>query len=141
MDVDYILDISPHNVLMRIKDESILPKFAQKEIEQPSARIVRPDRTIYTSRLMPRSPGLPVLCDFGEARVGSHKHSGDIMPGIMRAPDVILGMDWDCKVDIWAIGIMVSVLLNQHLSCHLLFLRMLGVCCIASISLNLALQT
>jgi serine/threonine-protein kinase SRPK3 len=40
-------DISPYNVLMRIKDESILPKFAQKEIEQPSARMVRPDRTIY----------------------------------------------------------------------------------------------
>ncbi len=30
------------------------------------------------------------------------------MPGIYRAPEVILGMDWDSKVDIWAIGVMVS---------------------------------
>jgi hypothetical protein len=51
-----------------------------------------------------------MLCDLGEARVGSHKYSGDIMPGIVRAPEVILGMEWDCKVDIWAIGIMVSFL-------------------------------
>jgi serine/threonine-protein kinase SRPK3 len=101
---------------MRIKDESILPDFAQKEIEQPSARMERLDRTIYTSRLMPQSPGLLILCDFGEARIGSHKHRGDIMPGIMRAPEVILGMDWDCKVDIWAIGIMVSVLFSQFFS-------------------------
>jgi hypothetical protein len=30
------------------------------------------------------------------------------MPGIYRAPEVILEMDWDSKVDIWAIGVMVS---------------------------------
>jgi serine/threonine protein kinase len=105
---------------MRIKDESILPKFAREEIEQPYARMVRPDRTIYVSRLMPISPGLPVLCDFGEARVGSSKYSGDIMPRIMRAPEVILGIDWSCKVDIWALGVMVScVLLYQISSCLL----------------------
>lgn len=31
------------------------------------------------------------------------------MPGIYRAPEVILGMEWDCKVDIWSIGLMVSM--------------------------------
>ena len=110
IETDCTLDLSPNNVLMRIKDESILPKFAHEEIEQPFARMVRPDRTIYISRLMPISPGQPILCDFGEARVGSHKHTGDIMPRIMRAPEVILGMNWNCKVDIWALGVMVSVL-------------------------------
>ena len=30
------------------------------------------------------------------------------MPGIYRAPEVILYMDWDCKIDIWSIGTMVS---------------------------------
>jgi len=100
---------------MRIKDESILPKFAQEEIEQPFARMVRPDRTIYISRLMPVSPGQLVLCDFGEARLGSHKHVGDIMPRIMRALEVILGMDWNFKVDIWALGVMVSVMFKPNL--------------------------
>ena len=46
------------------------------------------------------------LCFVTLARVGQ-KHSGDIMPHIDRAPEVILGMDWDSKVDIWTIGIMV----------------------------------
>lgn len=42
---------------------------------------------------MPVKTGLPVLCDFGEARVGD-KHRGDVMPGIYRAPEVILDMEW-----------------------------------------------
>lgn len=29
------------------------------------------------------------------------------MPGIYRAPEVILGMEWDFKVDIWSAGVMV----------------------------------
>ena len=31
------------------------------------------------------------------------------MPAIYRAPEVILGMNWDSKVDIWGVGVMVSV--------------------------------
>jgi serine/threonine-protein kinase SRPK3 len=102
-----LLDISPNNVLQKI-DDSIIPQIEQSELEQPIARKNLSDRTIYKSRSMPLSTGLPVLCDLGEARVGTQKHNGDIMPGIYRAPEVIIGMDWDSKVDIWAIGIMVS---------------------------------
>ena len=29
------------------------------------------------------------------------------MPGIYRAPEVILDMEWDSKVDIWAAGLTV----------------------------------
>ncbi|PGH00692.1 hypothetical protein GX51_05678 [Blastomyces parvus] len=72
----------------------------------PSARKVLSDRTIYASRRIPTCTGLPVLCDLGDARIGSHKHRGDIMPGIYRAPEVILGMEWDYKVDIWSVGVM-----------------------------------
>ena len=54
------------------------------------------------------SKGLPVLSDLGEARIGTVKQKGDIMPGIYRAPEVILDMEWDTKVDIWAMGVMVS---------------------------------
>lgn len=35
-------------------------------------------------------------------------HTGDVMPDIYRAPEVILGMDWDSKIDIWCVGLMVS---------------------------------
>lgn len=29
------------------------------------------------------------------------------MPGVYRAPEVILGMEWDSKIDIWSVGVMV----------------------------------
>jgi serine/threonine protein kinase len=95
-------------VLQSIQDDSTLSQIEQGEIERPIARKVLSDRTIYNSRPMPFSAGPPVLCDLGEARVGNTKHRGDIMPGIYRAPEVVLGMDWDSKVDIWAVGVMVS---------------------------------
>ena len=101
-------DISPNNVLLRIEDDSILSQIEQGELARPIARKVLSDRTIYNARPMPFSAGQPVLCDLGDARAGTQKHRGDIMPGIYRAPEVILGMDWDSKVDIWAIGVMVS---------------------------------
>lgn len=97
-------------MLLGIEDHSILPQIEQDELERPLARKALSDRTIYFSRPMPVNKGLPVLCDLGEARVGTHMHRGDIMPGIYRAPEVILGMDWDSKVDIWAVGVMVSTL-------------------------------
>jgi serine/threonine protein kinase len=108
LEADSLLDISPNNVLQSIQDDSILSQIEQGEIERPIARKVLSDRTIYNSRPMPFSTGPPVLCDLGEARVGNKKHRGDIMPGIYRAPEVVLGMDWDSKVDIWAVGVMVS---------------------------------
>jgi serine/threonine-protein kinase SRPK3 len=90
----YLLsDISPNNVFQRIEDDSILAQIEQGELERPIARKVLSDRTIYNSRPMPFSAGQPVLCDLGEAIAGTQKHKGDIMPGIYRAPEVILGMD------------------------------------------------
>ncbi|KAL1967096.1 hypothetical protein VTN77DRAFT_3620 [Rasamsonia byssochlamydoides] len=100
-------DISPNNLLQGIKDNTILSQIEQDEIERPTPRKILSDRTIYCSRPMPVTTGLPVLCDLGEARIGSQKHRGDIMSGVYRAPEVILGMDWDCKVDIWSVGLML----------------------------------
>jgi hypothetical protein len=62
---------------------------------------------------MPNSTGLPVFSDVGEARIEKEVNRGDIMPGIYRAPEVILDMEWDCKVGVWSIGTMVSLL-----ACH-----------------------
>ncbi|PMD18730.1 protein kinase [Hyaloscypha hepaticicola] len=117
-------DISPSNVLLGIEDHSILSQIEQDELEWPLARKVLNDRTIYFSRPMPVNKGLPVLCDLGEARVGTHMHRGDIMPGIYRAPEVILGMDWDSKVEIWAVGVMMWDLLEGN---HLFFAEKNGM--------------
>lgn len=105
-------DISPNNVLQGITDHSALSEIEEGEMNQPIARKILNNRTIYNSRHMPVNPGLPVLCDFSEARVGNKKHKGDVMPGIYRAPEIILGMEWDCKLDIWSIGLTVRTLYN-----------------------------
>ena len=111
-----IPDISSNNILQGIEDSAILSQIEDDEIVRPIARKVLSDRHIYYSRPMPVNAGLPVLSDLGEARIGSHKHSGDIMPGIYRAPEVILDMDWDEKVDIWSIGVTVSCFLSPGIS-------------------------
>ncbi|KAL1878371.1 hypothetical protein Plec18167_004443 [Paecilomyces lecythidis] len=93
---------------MGIKDDSILSKYEQAEFEAPAPRKILKDRTIYLSRPLPMSYGTPVLCDLGEARLGIDQQRGDIMPDIYRAPEVILDMTWDYKVDIWNVGMVVG---------------------------------
>ena len=78
----------------------------QDELDRPVPRKILPDRTIYLSRPIPITRGPPILCDFGAARRGK-QFSGDVMPGVYRAPEVILGMEWNSKIDIWSIGVMV----------------------------------
>jgi serine/threonine protein kinase len=60
------------------------------------------------SHKLPITGGMPKVCDFGAARIGA-EHSGDVMPGQYRAPEVILGMKWDSKIDIWAVALTVSL--------------------------------
>ncbi|KAJ4309798.1 hypothetical protein N0V84_011307 [Fusarium piperis] len=58
---------------------------------------------------MPATTGMPVICDFGSSVIGEpgQKHRGDVMPDFYRAPEVILGMEWDEKIDIWCVGLML----------------------------------
>ncbi|RDW64490.1 uncharacterized protein DSM5745_09901 [Aspergillus mulundensis] len=109
-------DLQPNNILLGIKDESILSNIEQAEFETPMPRKTYNDRTIYLSRPLPISYGTPVLCDLGEARVGTDKQQGDIMPDLYRAPEVILKMSWDYKVDIWNVGMVIwSLFQRRHL--------------------------
>jgi hypothetical protein len=75
--------------LQILTDNSALSDIEEGEITQPIE--ILGGRTIYNSRPMPVDTGLPVLCDFGEARIGDKKHTGDIMPGIYWASEVIFG--------------------------------------------------
>ncbi|KAL4958916.1 kinase-like domain-containing protein [Aspergillus stella-maris] len=107
-------DIQPNNILLGIKDESILEDFEQVELEAPVPRKALQDRTIYVSRPLPISYGTPVLCDLGEARIEIEHQKGDIMPHIYRAPEVILDMSWDYKVDIGNVGMLIWDLFEHH---------------------------
>ncbi|PWY85762.1 CMGC/CLK protein kinase [Aspergillus sclerotioniger CBS 115572] len=114
------LHISSNNLHFGIEDPSVLSQIEEDETKRPIARKVLPDRIIYFSRPMPVSTGLPVLSDLGEARIGGDKQRGDSMPGIYRAPEVVLDMDWDSKVDIWSIGAMAWDLVEDT---HLFFAK------------------
>ena len=74
-------------------------------------RMVTETHTTYQSRPFRRKLGwhgygVPLLADFGEARLGD-EHEGLIQPDIYRAPEVILGSRWHAKVDVWNVGVMV----------------------------------
>jgi serine/threonine protein kinase len=92
------------------RNMSILEDFEKRELEHPTSRKIDGDRIIYESRNLNNTtnPGRPVLTDFGEAQLRERTHTGLIQPIQYRAPEVLLRMPWDYKVDIWNIGVMVS---------------------------------
>src|SRR3954470_4001163 len=92
---------------MRVWDESVFSDYEKNESEHPVPRKVLDERTIYCSRPLPLTFGPPILCDLGEARMGDEEHRDDIMPDAYRAPEVILGMKWGYKVDIWNVAMVV----------------------------------
>lgn len=92
----------------------MLADFARAEAREPSPRKeVDKARTIYASRqfrppAVGKSFGLPILCDLGEARIGSTHESGPfVQPHVYRAPEVIFEMPWGSPVDIWNVGALV----------------------------------
>ena len=75
-------DVDVTTILMDIDDENVLTEFEEAEVRDPIPCKVDGDRGIYTSRQMRvrGSAGRPVLCDFGEARIGDGKFTEDIQP-------------------------------------------------------------
>ncbi|KAL5366226.1 kinase-like protein [Aspergillus floccosus] len=111
-------DIQEKNIMMAIEDTSILAHFEEEETSNPSPRIIAGDRVIYASRKLRKTKqhGRPTLCDFGQARLGSNTYSGEIQPYIYRAPEVLLRMPWNEKVDIWNVGVLdMDSLAKRHL--------------------------
>jgi serine/threonine-protein kinase SRPK3 len=109
------------NIHLRIEDKSILPFFENAEMTKPSARKSNGPYTVYDSKglLWTENHGLPVLCDFGEARFGQQSYADYyIQPHPYRAPEVILKIPWSYEVDIWNVGAIVSfkVSINQKVS-------------------------
>ncbi|KAI1169967.1 kinase-like domain-containing protein [Nemania sp. FL0916] len=99
-------DLSPNNLLLGVHDASIFSEIEKNELEHPSDRKTLPDRIIYLSQPMPLTFGSLYICDFGAAKLGD-RFSEDVMPGVYRAPEIIMGLEWDCKIDIWSVGVMI----------------------------------
>ncbi|KAF1825216.1 protein kinase [Dissoconium aciculare CBS 342.82] len=102
-------DLSPNNLLLGANDHTVFRNMEKEHHENLKRRLKSGERIIYRSQAMPITSGAPVISDFGAAYIGlpDQKFEGDIMPNFYRAPEVILGMPWDSKVDIWSIGVMI----------------------------------
>ncbi|EEP79007.1 predicted protein [Uncinocarpus reesii 1704] len=99
-------DLQPKNLLLPVDDVSTFKEMEEDEYKNPSPRKFLKDRSIYSIRGLPLPEGgLPLICDFGEARVIDEEgHTDDIMPDIYRAPEVVMHMKWNVKVDIWSVA-------------------------------------
>lgn len=87
-----------------IEDEVEL-KAVEEEITKPSAR--KTDNGVYETRQIFAEVGNPKLTDLGEARFGQNNYVEHVMPDLYRAPEILLGLPWDNKIDIWALGLTV----------------------------------
>jgi len=109
------LDLKADNLMLSVEDESMFESFEKEEEEDPSPRkIIDETRSIYQSRSLPKPRngrwGLPVLCDFGEARIGKIQETGPfVQPHIYRSPEIVFEMPWGSPVDIWNVAALVSL--------------------------------
>lgn len=107
--------------MFRLTSPSPLHAFSKAESLRPSARKHIPDLpyTVYQSRPLAWENhfGVPILSDFGLARYGEQTFSADarVQPLQYQAPEVILKLGWDCKIDIWNLGCVVYNLLSGEL--------------------------
>lgn len=105
-------DVKMDNILFDLNDASIFEDFAQSLAQAPSARKLVGDRCIYESHqsardCLAKGLNLPILADFGEARIGDVQEPATIQPQPFRAPEVVLGMHWSYPVDIWMLGCVI----------------------------------
>lgn len=93
-------------------EEQLFEQIEAIELATPAPRKVLSERSIYLSYEIGKTHGPAVITDYGAARLSDpdkdEKHSGDVMPGPYRSPEIILGGEWDSKIDMWSLGVMVS---------------------------------
>ena len=114
--LNHYSDIQEGNVMMALVDDSTLKHFEEEESAEPSRCKTIGDSVIYESRALeiPDEPGYPIICDFGDAQFGKEEYLGEVMPDLYRAPEIVLGISWNEKIDIWAVGLMVGYYEHSH---------------------------
>ncbi|KAF6824741.1 hypothetical protein CPLU01_10690 [Colletotrichum plurivorum] len=105
-------DLQDGNIMLSIKDEQTLSDLVEAEWSLPSARkVLSGGRTVYASTGLeiPDRPGDPVITDFGDAQIDDEPFplEGEVMPDLYRAPEIVLSLTWDEKIDIWALGLLI----------------------------------
>ncbi|KIH93985.1 protein kinase [Sporothrix brasiliensis 5110] len=107
-------DLHADNLLIGVMDQAVFDKIASLEARTPSRRKYVDGTVIHASLGVVDSIGPLALCDMGQARIGP-RHEGIAMPAPFRAPEVILGMPWDKKIDMWNVGVLAWNLVEDDI--------------------------
>jgi hypothetical protein len=96
------IDVQEENIMMSIADKEILKKFEEEEWSEPSLRRIDGNHIIYASRELeiPDDFSDFVICDFGYAVFSKEKYTGEVMPDLYCAPELVLHTTWNEKIDI-----------------------------------------
>ncbi|KAK7546780.1 putative serine/threonine protein kinase [Phyllosticta citricarpa] len=100
-------DIQGGNILFRVKDDSV---FENPLVKWLKSLFSRGEKALFDSRDIPqdvKNLDLPVLGDFGDAVMGGETYAAHVMPDLYRAPEMITGIRWDAKIDIWGLAMTV----------------------------------
>lgn len=112
-----VTDISPRNVLTEIKETWIFSKYLD---DVPSAQEVKKlgrQSPVPTTFMKPPKDYKNIdirLADFGEARQESEQNTDQVQPEKLRAPEVLLQLKWDSKIDIWSVACIVRQRNHEH---------------------------
>lgn len=109
-----LTDLKPDNILLGIENQAVIEDVVDDEAEEPTPRKMEGSRAIYPSRNfgdLQSTLGPPKIADFGLAVRGDvpQLHNHPIQADLFQAPEVILRAGWTYSVDIWNLGVMVSV--------------------------------
>ncbi|KKF96578.1 Serine/threonine-protein kinase SRPK [Ceratocystis platani] len=103
-------DVKADNIMFGIGDDKTLYDFEEAEVASPTPRKELGDgRVIYVSRTIDRPSKIrpPVLCDLGSAFPGDTPRMEDVQPDQYRSPEMILGIPWSYRIDVWSVGCMI----------------------------------
>ncbi|EZF36125.1 serine/threonine-protein kinase [Trichophyton mentagrophytes] len=112
-------DIQSKNIMIGTNQPSLFERWKAQAVQGPTPRKNVPGHVVYRARRYNIEEGrgtwgLPLLSDFGQARIGPGDHEGVIQPTLYRAPEVVLGMKWDSEVDIWNLGALIWELFENY---------------------------
>ncbi|KAK4041449.1 Serine/threonine-protein kinase [Parachaetomium inaequale] len=117
-------DIKPQNMLVETPAISIMFEQAPSHVfllqrspaEPPNDFFMESTQVSSAEEDLTRPTDLSVrLADFGTSSWLDRHLTEWIQPQMLRAPEVILGADWDYKVDIWNLGLILWELAEGQL--------------------------
>lgn len=92
-------------------DKRILSRYLKDAAHAAEESKKQPNRPVLSTPMKFSPDVLKIgvrLMDWGGACFNDKHLIEDIYTRISRPPEVILGADWDSKMDIWALGVLVS---------------------------------